>query len=113
MSLLSYILFFGLPLTAALGLVSSGVAYLCTFQWKKLHPLWRLAGYLVFTLLYAALFYNMFGPPFVGCDFRIMGLPFIIPAYILSIILCHLFGRSHRKRKQQIDDYQRRFGKRG
>lgn len=96
------ILFFAVGILAVPTLFGAGIAFLLTRQQKNISMTWRVFGYLLYTVLFAAICYFLFfSHPRQGCDFTFLLVPFLPPSWIISIILCVLVGRYYRKRKSR------------
>ena len=94
------ILTFGVVILTIPTLLGAGIAFLLTRQQKNISIMWRLSGYLLYTLLFAAICYFLFfSHPRQGCDFTFLLVPFLLPSWIVSIIFCSLIGRYYRKNK--------------
>lgn len=94
------ILIFAGAILAIPTLLGAGIAFLLTQQQKEVNMVWRIAGYLLYTVLSVAISYFLFfSHPRQGCDFSFLIVPFLPLSWIISIILCSLIGSHYRKRK--------------
>ena len=57
---------------------------------------WRIIGHILYALPWAFFFYRLITPK-TGCDFGCLLTPFVIPSWLLSILLCHFMGKAYRK----------------
>lgn len=95
------ILIFAVQVLAVPTIIGAVLAFFLTGQ-RSENRGWRVVGYMVYTLLYAAVSYKLFfSRPRQGCDFSFILLPFIVPSWFLSVVLCYVGGKYYRKKKQE------------
>lgn len=97
------ILFFAVQILAVPTIVGAVLAFFLTRQQGE-DKKWRIAGYILYTLLFAAVsYYFFFSRPRQGCDFSLLIIPFLVPSWLLSIVLCYIGGKYYRKKKQESE----------
>lgn len=77
------------------------IAFFLTWQQSENRRRWNV-GYILYTLLYAIVSYYLFFSRVPrGCDFSVLVIPFLIPSWLLSMLLCHVGGKNYREERKR------------